>query len=290
MVIVNKVYRKLQSLGVRKKIYKYYYETITKTLTNPVFEQLFPLKRKTGDDARKISLAITHYNRSQLIRNSLVNILQDERINDVVIYDDCSSIEEFDKMRSLLQNLSPKISIYRGEENYGPYKSKITAVSKCRNDWAVILDSDNVLSRSYVDTLYQIPQWNPHVLYCPSFAKPDFDFRRLANIEINLEQAKAIIIKNQHIKLFRNFLNDGNYFVNVHNYVSCGNNREDMNVRAADVIVFNYAWLTMGYSLYVVNNLQYYHRIHSGSYQIGTWRNSRKIVDEILHSITNTNN
>lgn len=283
--MLNQMRYRIQSLGVRGKARKRYHEMSAKIAVNSTFEKLFPLEREAGSDNRRISLAITHYNRPQLIRKALTNVLRDQRIDDIVIYDDCSATENFEEMVAIIGPISPKISIHRGEENIGPYSAKIRAVSKCRNDWAIILDSDNFLSRSYVDKLYEIPQWNSRVLYCPSFAKPDFDFRYLVNTEINLAKAREILLKKEKIKLFRNFLNDGNYFVPVRNYVLCGHALESLNVRAADVIVLNHSWLKMGHGLCVLKGLQYYHCIHSGSYQMSTWRDSRKVVDDILNSI-----
>ncbi|MBG1262929.1 glycosyltransferase family 2 protein [Nostoc commune] len=287
MDILGKINRKIKSLGIRNKIYNYSYNISAKILTYPLGVRFLSIRRHTITNERKISLAITHYNRSNLIAGALRNVLMDDRINDIIIYDDCSSIEEFSKMQAITKKMSNKISIYRGEKNLGPYHSKVTAISKCKNEWAVILDSDNALSRNYVDRLYQISTWNANIIYCPSFAEPNFDFRQFANTELTLSKVKELILKNENIKLLRNLLNDGNYFINVQKYIECSKQNELNSVPAADVIVFNYSWLQQGYLLYVLDNLNYYHRIHSGSFQIGSWRNSRQIVDGIINSLAN---
>ena len=287
MDILGKINRKVKSLGIRKKISNYSYNLTAKILTYPLGVRLLSIRRDAIANERKISLAITHYNRSNLIAGALRNVLMDERINDVIIYDDCSSMDEFSKMQAITKKMSNKISIYRGEKNLGPYHSKVTAISKCKNEWAIILDSDNALSRNYVDRLYQISTWNTNLIYCPSFAEPNFDFRQFTNTELTLYKIKELILKNENIKLLRSLLNDGNYFINVPKYIECSRINEFNSVPAADVIVFNYSWLQQGYSLYILNNLNYYHRIHSGSFQMSSWRNSRQIVDGIIKSIAN---
>jgi len=287
MDVLGKINRKIKSLGIRKKLYTSLYNITAKILSSPLGVRLLSIRRDALADERKISLAITHYNRANLITGALRNILMDNRINEIIIYDDCSSMEEFSKMQSITKKMSNKISIYRGEKNLGPYHSKVKAISKCKNEWAIILDSDNALSRNYVDRLYQMSTWNTNLIYCPSFAEPNFDFRQFANTELTLYKVKELILKNENIKLLRNLLNDGNYFINVQKYIECSKINEFNSVPAADVIVFNYSWLQQGYVLYVLNNLNYYHRIHSGSFQIGSWRNSRQIVDGIINSIAN---
>ncbi|MFB2896400.1 glycosyltransferase [Aerosakkonemataceae cyanobacterium BLCC-F50] len=289
MNVFTKGYRKLKSLKLAEKMYAKYYEITMQILTNPLAVQFLSIKRSLPQN-RSISLAITHYNRSKLIIGALRNVLQDERIDEVIIYDDCSSIEEFTRMEAKVKKLSPKITIYRGEKNLGPYKSKITAISKCKNEWAIILDSDNVLSKTYVDILYAIPTWDSRLIYCPTLAKPDFDFSRFDVGKIDYKKVQEIILSGQDIKLFRGFLNDGNYFLNVPKYVECAEENKNVSVRAADVLVFNYLWLKKGNGLYPVKDLSYYHRLHSGSYQMGTWRMSREIVNGVMDAIANNNN
>jgi hypothetical protein len=287
MNILRKAGRKIRSLQLENKVYQQYYKIMMDLRTSLLGVRLISIRRPSVANRSKISLAITHFNRSSLVVGALCNALYDDRIDDIIIYDDASSPEEFSRMQANIANLSPKISIRRGEQNFGAYKSKIMAISHCKNEWAIILDSDNALSETYVDRLYHISAWNPKLIYCPTSANPYFNFKLFSDTEINLEKARELILNNPHPKLFRNFINDGNYFVNVQKYLDCAKDNQDICVQASDVAAFNYLWLKSGGSLYAVSNLSYYHRQHSGSYWLSTMTDSKKVLNKIIEAITN---
>jgi hypothetical protein len=287
MNILRKAGRKTRSLQLENKVYQQYYKIMMDLRTSLLGVRLISIRRPSVANRSKISLAITHFNRSSLVVGALCNALYDDRIDDIIIYDDASSPEEFSRMQANIANLSPKISIRRGEQNFGAYKSKIMAISYCKNEWAIILDSDNALSETYVDRLYHISAWNPKLIYCPTSANPYFNFKLFSDTEINLEKARELILNNPHPKLFRNFINDGNYFVNVQKYLDCAKDNQDICVQASDVAAFNYLWLKSGGSLYAVSNLSYYHRQHSGSYWLSTMTDSKKVLNKIIEAITN---
>jgi len=290
MNILRKAGRKIRSLQLGNKVYQQYYKIMMDLRTSLLGVRLISIRRPSVANRSKISLAITHFNRSSLVVGALCNALYDDRIDDIIIYDDASSPEEFSRMQANIANLSPKISIRRGEQNFGAYKSKIMAISHCKNEWAIILDSDNALSETYVDRLYHISAWNPKLIYCPTSANPYFNFKLFSDTEINLEKARELILNNPHPKLFRNFINDGNYFVNVQKYLDCAKDNQDICVQASDVAAFNYLWLKSGCSLYAVSNLSYYHRQHSGSYWLSTMTDSKKVLNKIIEAITNHKN
>ncbi len=58
--------------------------------------------------------------------------------------------------------------------------NKYSAISYARNQWAIILDSDNIISPAYVDAALG-KHFNANetdTIYSPSFAAPSFDFRK----------------------------------------------------------------------------------------------------------------
>jgi hypothetical protein len=287
MNILRKAGRKIRSLQLENKVYQQYYKIMMDLRTSLLGVRLISIRRPSVANRSKISLAITHFNRSSLVVGALCNALYDDRIDDIIIYDDASSPEEFSRMQANIANLSPKISIRRGDQNFGAYKSKIMAISHCKNEWAIILDSDNALSETYVDRLYDLTAWNPKLIYCPTSANPYFNFKLFSETEINLEKARELILNNPNPKLFRNFINDGNYFVNVQKYLDCVKDNQDICVQACDVAAFNYLWLKSGGSLYAVSNLSYYHRQHSGSYWLSTMTDSKKVLNKIIEALTN---
>jgi glycosyltransferase involved in cell wall biosynthesis len=55
-----------------------------------------------------ISLCIPNYNRSNFVISSFLNILHDERINEIIISDDCSEEKIFNELSEELKKLAPK--------------------------------------------------------------------------------------------------------------------------------------------------------------------------------------
>lgn len=82
----------------------------------------------------KISVGIPHYNRSSLLVECLNNILEDDRIGEIVINDDFSPEEDFHKVLELKYE-SDKIKVFRNSSNLGAYKNKLETIKNCTLDW-----------------------------------------------------------------------------------------------------------------------------------------------------------
>lgn len=206
----------------------------------------------------KISLCITTYNRSDLTVESFSRVYDHPRIDEVVIVDDCSEIEHFNKLQELLLDKKfslGKILLYRNEENLNMSRNKAKAISYAKNSTVIILDSDNILYPEYVDNIPM--EVSSSVIYCPDFAEPDYDFRRYS--EIDKHNAKGFLGDKE----FRILLNTCNYVVNRDEYLRVY--RYDPEIKESDTIHFNALWLEAGNSFMVVPGIRYYHRRHAGS-------------------------
>lgn len=217
-----------------------------------------------------ISVAIPHYQRGKKIHLALKNILKDTRVNEIVILDDGSSIEEFKELVKNLSRFSEKIKLYRREKNLGPFRTKIQAVSLCSNEWLILLDSDNSIFKKYIDTIFQLPTWHKETIYCPDFAYPNFDFRALGGEVIDFEASS-----NFDFERFAPFMNDGNYFLHKESFCNTLLPYKDFKA-LADVIFANYIWLSHGNKLEVLHNAPYFHRVHPGSIWLNTADESSK--------------
>jgi glycosyltransferase involved in cell wall biosynthesis len=228
----------------------------------------------------QISVAIPFYNRSKYIRQLLENIAYDERISEIIINDDHSRKSEFQELLSNTKSFS-KVRVYRNVANCGPFKNKCIAISKCSNDKAILLDSDNLIGRDYIDAIYKIRDLDSKVIYCPSSALPNFDYSELSGMHIDLNVAKSLFNDEKKAKLFRKFLNTGNFFVDVKNYHACVKNYMNASIHYADVIFLSYLWFMQGNALEVVGDMKYQHRVHDESYQM-SWSadipNTREIA------------
>lgn len=208
---------------------------------------------------RTITLAITTYQRIDYTILCIAAVLSDERISEIVVVDDCSDKETFDKLKEFCDRHT-KIKLYYNISNQDCYRNKKTAVSYSSNPWCIIFDSDNILFGSYLDALYEIKEWNPRVVYQPVNAYPQFDFTEFSGVTINQHNVASYMDK----KMFSTSLNAMNYFVNRDEYLRVWDG--SVNPYTADSIYHNLRFLEAGNEIYFVPGMTYHHRVHDGSH------------------------
>ena len=205
-----------------------------------------------------ISLCLTNFQRTDLLYESYRQLVNDDRITEIVISDDCSSDEVYSTITWQSKAFS-KVKIYRNETNIDCYRNKKRAVELATNDWVIIGDSDNVFTPEYVNRLFSFG-WNPNILIQPSFAKPHFDFRKY---ELQIIGSRNIA-EFMGDDTFKTMLNAMNYFVNREEFLRVWDGSVDPVT--SDSIFQNYNWLKAGNSIYVCPGLEYEHKVHEQSH------------------------
>lgn len=222
-----------------------------------------------------LSLCITTYYRTDLLFESFSKVIDDPRITDIVIVDDCSPLGIATEIYIHLDKLkNEKIRFFTNEENLGMSRNKAKAISLSKNDWCIILDSDNVIDSSYIDAFEKCYTGWQHtnlqtgltsgvtlenIIFCPSFAKPQFDYRKLEWELIDKSHAAYILSQPLGDCLF----NTCNFVVNKHEYAKVY--QYDPVHKGSDTIWFNYLWLKANKWMYVTPGMHYEHRVHDGS-------------------------
>lgn len=202
------------------------------------------------------TLAITTYNRYEMLLESFAQVIGDDRISEILILDDCSEIDYWNKIKDL-GSYNPKIKVIRQMKNRGMAVNKRDAVAYSLNDWVILFDSDNIISSAYLDA---IPEnlFND-TIYIPDFARPNFDFQAFSGMRIN----GKVAAKNIKDSVFNMMLNCCNYLVPRDRYVSTF--KEDTTVKGSDTIAFAYNWMRNGNWFEVVKGMEYFHRVHKDS-------------------------
>lgn len=221
----------------------------------------------------KLSLAITTYNRSDLTLKAFEQVLNDDRISEIVIVDDCSTDDHFNRLTKLC-SVGDKVRIFWNHENIGMSRNKAEAISYCYNDWVIILDSDNVIDSTYLDAVENL-ELRKNVIYCPEFARPNFDFRELSGMTFDKSNAKDYI---GH-RAFEVLLNTCNFLVHRESYDKVY--RHNPKIKESDTIWFNYLWLLNGGSLHVTPGMQYDHLVHKGSGWLSNHKENVQAANEL---------
>lgn len=205
-----------------------------------------------------ISLCLTNFNRFEMLIESFEQVIDDNRISEIIISDDSSNDGSYEKLEYFFRN-NDKVKLFRNLENIGMSLNKKLAIQRASNSTCILFDSDNVISVDYLDSIAESDLSSSEVINVPEFAYPDFNFTKYSGKYISSKEAKCFMTD----PMFRCLLNCCNYVVNRKSYLEVY--KYDETVRQADTIAFNYRWLQKGYSFYVVPGMRYFHRVHKNS-------------------------
>lgn len=204
----------------------------------------------------KLTLAITNYNRYELLLKAYAEVIDDPRISEVLIMDDHSDPDIF-KLVHELRTTHPKIRVIRQTVNRGMMQNKADAIAFSKNEWVIIFDSDNIIRKDYLDA---IPETlDSGTIYLPDFAAPNFNYQMFGGWEVTSLNVKRFVLDDNGNLC----LNTCNYLVHRDTYGKVFKNNPEM--KGTDTIYMAYLWLTAGKKFYVVPGMSYYHRVHPGS-------------------------
>lgn len=202
----------------------------------------------------KLSLAITTYNRLSLTIASFAQVIDDNRINDIVVLDDASTDGSHKKLVEYFKDI-PKVRVIRQVQNRGMSVTKRDAIALCRNSAVVIFDSDNKLEKGYLDALEAVGEFSENTLYLPIAANPRFDYRKYSGIAVTANN----IGKFMNDEMFRCALNTCNCLVDRDYYTKTF--IEDPKIGCADTINHIYNHLKIGGKLFFVPGMEYFHLV-----------------------------
>jgi len=199
-----------------------------------------------------------------MLIESFSKVLDDPRIDDIFISDDASELPIFSQVKAIVDVLNQthgnKIRLQRNLTNVDCYRNKYHSVLGAKNQWCILLDSDNQIDKDYLDRLYEIPEWDNDTIYTPSWAMPNFDFRAYEGLLITKENVSEYIDK----PMFETMCNAANFFVNKETYLKAFN--PEIDPVTSDSLYISYRVLEGGGKIKVMPNLFYSHRVWEGSH------------------------
>lgn len=230
---------------------------------------------------RTLTLAITTFNRTDMLYECFSAIRNDERITEIVIVDDCSSPACFQHLSTYFELLKcDKIKIFRNNSNLGVYRNKKRSVELSTSEWVIVFDSDNIIGKDYIDRIFSF-DWNPDHAYLPEFAKPTFDYRNFSGMTIAKNNAASI---SQH-RGFGALINTMNALYHKETYLQLWNTETIIEPNNSDSIYLNYLFLNAGKKLSVVKGLEYFHRVHKGSHYQQNGNKGAMLFAELMRRI-----
>jgi hypothetical protein len=246
----------------------------------------------------KISLCIPTVDRYRLFLSKAIPVyLRCDLIDEIIIVDENGNDKE--AIENEYDPLPEKLKLFENDRRLGAFKNKLKAISKAKNDWVCIFDSDNMLSKEYFQSWYNFAEkhpLDPTEIYCPSYAlcnfkvHENFNFRGLVGKVVNKDFIQRSAT-NDFSKV-EIMLNNGNYILHksILEFPFDKFEQQIKTARGYDVILFNYLMIYhKGYSLHVVPDMKYNHAVHDGSYFLNTYKikETEKFYENLCNLIAN---
>jgi hypothetical protein len=222
------------------------------------------------------TLSITTMDRfDDFLSKYLIEYLDNEYINEIIITDENGN--DIEKIKHAFPD-NQKLVLIKNNERLGPFLNKIKACSYAKNEWIVLMDSDNFAFKDYFQIAKKYIQEKvgeqKNIILAPCKAKPNFDYSHLSgfiykkgNFIQNNNLEKQIIQK--HNSFSNVLMNTGNYVINKYLINNLNLSLETDNIQkssACDVIYFNtLLFEQLDLNMYIVPNLEYDHVVHNGS-------------------------
>ncbi len=195
----------------------------------------------------------------------LPKYLENEYIDEIIITDENGNDVEQIKTCFAENN---KLVLVKNESRLGPFLNKIKACSFAKNEWIVLMDSDNFADTDYFirakDYIENNINGEKNIALAPSFARPNFNYYHLSGSILKKGNFNDTIKTQSGV-----LINTGNYVINKYLVDNLDSSNETDNIpksSACDVIYFNtLLFEQLDLNIHVVSGLEYDHVVHDGS-------------------------
>jgi glycosyltransferase involved in cell wall biosynthesis len=234
-----------------------------------------------------VSVIIPTFNSSKYLQQCLNSLIKCKSINDIVISDDCSDLEDLLNLKKIISNhqLKSKIKLIENNINKGAFRNKLDSVKKASSDLVYILDSDNIAGYNLENILDKIIKLDDETrLYIPSKIYHFYNYVNIFtplykslfgkletftknDLAINSHQIKKIFEGEDNIMYEKNksiywILNIGNFIFSKESFIKNVENEQNFSreILSMDAVAFTYYWLRNSNTLYLMKDHYHFHR------------------------------
>lgn len=221
------------------------------------------------------SLAITTYERVVEVIRLITSVYHCPEIKEIIVVDDCSP--DYERLQAYTH--FKKLKLYRNEVNLGCFKNKLEAISKCTQDYVLLIDSDNVIDTTYVKKC--IENVDGKSIIAPSKALPHFDYTSLIGT-----LGKSVLPTIKDDPTLDCALNTCNYCVPRVEFMEFTKTLDiSYEWKGVDSLYMAVEWLKSGREIKIIEGLEYQHDIRPHDSVYLKTSNPEEIKRKILDSI-----
>ena len=227
----------------------------------------------------------------QFLVKYLEDYLKNEYIDEIIITDENGN--DINKINTSFPN-NNKLVLTKNETKLGPFLNKLKACSYAKNEWIVLMDSDNFASENYFITAKKYIETEisnqKNVILAPSKAQPNFNYSHLSGFIykkgwFDKNNKLEHRIKYQNNSPSTTLMNTGNYVINKYliNNLNLSNECNNISLSSScDVIYMNtLLFEQLDLNFHVVPNLEYEHVVHNGSIYMQTASTYASFAEEV---------
>lgn len=225
------------------------------------------------------------------LKNYLPKYLENELIDEIIITDENGN--DIEKIKQTFGNIE-KLKLFKNESRLGPFLNKIKACKEAKNEWIVLMDSDNFADKNYFsiakDYIKNNIKEQKNIILAPSKAKPNFNYSHLSGFiykkgDFTKNLQKEQLIKQDYKNSSEVLMNTGNYIINNFLIKNLNLQNETENITkssACDVIYFNtLLFEQLDLHMHIIKDLEYDHVVHNG----GVYNETYMIFHDFNQSI-----
>jgi len=225
-----------------------------------------------------IAVCIATMGRFSFLKESIPQYLKNPYVSELIITDETG--EDYEAITATFSH--PKLRVYKNESRLGIPANKIHAASHALSDYICILDSDNYADIHYFEAFHRFldgTRTHTASMFLPSVARPNFNYKEWVGIPLTRHNVKQFYpniytcLNTMNLILPRVFFQTFNIMSDV---PMCN------EIGPYDGIYFAlYALFELNATLYIVDGMEYEHRVHAGS----TWTNTHKESEGAFHRL-----
>lgn len=209
-----------------------------------------------------ISVCIPTMRRFSFLKESIPKYLENPHVNELVIVDETG--EDYSAITQAFSH--PKLRVYQNESRLGMLKNKLRAASYATSDYIAILDSDNFADCNYFEafkTFISSYSFSSSCVFLPCSAIPNFNFRNWCGIPITKDNVRQFY---PHIDTCMNTMNSiiPREFLSRFDILSDKPTCDQIGCYDSQYFTL-YTMFHMNGTLFVVDNMEYQHRVHDES-------------------------
>lgn len=228
-----------------------------------------------------LTIAIATMRRWSFLKDSLPLYLDRPEVAEVVVCDETG--EDYEAILKSPFGTHPKLRLFKNPARLGIYENKLKAASIATQDWIAVLDSDNLFTNEWFETLHTIPfDTNAKTIIASAdfksvnteTGKVSYTCKQFSGLTLNATNWNSTLRKPG----WNFLLNDGNWIIPKAAVAALPTNVKSCDLEAADAIYMLRQFVMSGFNVYYAPDLEYTHIVHPGSSWLQTESASGRIL------------